>query len=651
MKDSIARKVTRRVSLILIIAMAVLLIGSFLIAANVVYNNNVHYSRAVLSMFYDLLLYASDEPFPVDMEHTDRIAYYGKYISTWYLVDFAYVYVPDKETGERTYLSFSASNEDLEEGMTGHKFVREPRKEELEIWNNETIITSFVGKTEFGRELSTIILLNDTFGNSAIVGVDYSIDAVYAQIFRLYILIALSIILIIVAIDIFVYMVLRKNVSEPAKKLSRSMQDYIAGGEQSSVKMEAKGPAEYRMIAEAFNCMTDNIKTYTENIGALTRKQERQQTELEIAARIQKGFLPPETFASSSIDIHATMRPAKDVGGDLYDYVRLDDHRILTVVADVSGKGVTAAIFMSVTLTLIRQFAKMDLTPDEILRRTNDALAENNPAMLFVTAFVGIYDSEAKTFTYSNAGHNIPYIVGGTLRTLDKSRGTLLGLFKGEEYSSSTEDMCVGDTVFLYTDGVNEATDRDDRFYGTDRLEEKLLEYAEDKYGSEDLVTYIGRSLYEFSSGAEQHDDITMLAMEMKDTAELLDFDVRELERIKEKIFSLPIGREDQFSLYLAAEECFVNIVSYAFPDGAPEGEKVRFSVTVSDKIKLCFEDGGQPFDPLAEIENPEDYDIETQIGGLGKFLAFSNVDDAKYDYSENKNILTLIKYFEEDNK
>ena len=649
MKNSIAHKVTRLVSLILIIALALMLAGSFFIVSNIVYDKNVNYMESVLTMYYDLMLYGSDDPFPIDIEHTDRIAYYGDYICRWYLIDFAYVYVFEKGSGVRTMISFSANNEDYAEGMIGYTFEREPKEEELAVWNEDEIFGTFRTVNYGQKELSTIVLVKDQFGNTAVAGVDYSYDAMFAQIIRLFLIAALFLALITVGLYFFVFLIIRRHVSRPAEELSRAMQEYLSEGKHSDIRLEEKGTDEYRMIAGAFNSMSDNIRDYITSINALTRDQAQQQTELDIAAKIQKGFLPAEKFGDAEYDISAVMTPAKNVGGDLYDYVRLDGGRVLVVIADVSGKGVSASIFMSVTLTLIRQYAKMDLPPHEILRRTNDSLSENNPENLFATAFVGIYDSRTRTFTYSNAGHNIPYVTGSGCRPLDKAVGLLLGMFGGEEYTSASVGIGRGESLFLYTDGVNESVNRDNEFYGTERLEKVLSEYRKTDGG--DVIGCVLESLREFSDGAEQHDDITMLSLTQKESAELfLDPDVKELEKIKEAILSLPYGRDLLLDLCLAAEECFVNIVSYGFPDGARD-EKIHFTLSTSDRIELIFEDGGIPFNPLTAEADPDGYDIDTQIGGLGTLLAFSVTNLKEYEYKDGKNILKLTKLFEEETK
>ena len=202
----------------------------------------------------------------------------------------------------------------------------------------------------------------------------------------------------------------------------------------------------------------------------------------------------------------------------------------------------------------------------------------------------------------------------------------------------------MGDTLLLYTDGVTEATDGEQKFYGEERLETVLGGFRESH--APDLVKYVNDSVKVFAGESEQHDDITMLALTVKDTADLaLEVKLTEFEKIKSAILSVPIEREKQLELCLAAEECFVNIVSYAFEGRDAENEKIGFRLAVSDRILMRFEDGGIPFDPRENSDAPVDYDPDVQLGGLGRFIAFSVVDEILYENTNGKNILTMIKY------
>ena len=655
MKHSVAKKVTWRVLLLLLLAFVLLFVGSFFLVRYVVYSENERYAETVLGLYSDLVTGAySDAHIPIDEEHYEIANKYSEYICKWYGVDYAYIYKPDVEKNEVRYICAardpSNPNTRIEKEMKGKSLPYIFSEQEKGVWDEELMFGHFSIDNTFGHEIATVILIEDSFGNRLIAGVDIGFSEVLEKVLGVFAIAALLIVLVLLGIYFSVSLIVKKSISDPAQIISKRMTDFITDGRRSTEKLQMPGDDEFAMIASAFNSMTDDIDSYLKDIHTLSREQERQSAELDIASRIQKGFLPQKAVCEPGYEIRALMQAAKNVGGDLYDYFALDENRTVIAIGDASGKGISAAMFMSYTLVLIRHFAKLNLSPAEILRRTNDNLTLNNAGMLFTTVFVGIYDKKTETLTYSNAGHNRPYILGDGLRVLDGACGTLLGLYEDEEYEDAAVQLKPGQTIFLYTDGVNEATDSQKHFYGMKRLEDELQQFGTSE--EKDLTKYIESSVMDFTAGAEQHDDMTMLALTVCDVKELLlDFDLHEMEKIKKTVLSLPLARQQQLNLCLAAEEIFVNIVSYAFPDGAPEGEKIRFRIRATDKVVMSFEDGGMPYNPLKEVNAPDDYDIDTQIGGLGKFISFSLSDDVSYEYRRNKNCLRIIKNIEEEEK
>lgn len=660
-KRSVARRVTVQTVHVLLLAMAVLFAVAFFVARSSVMQETHKFSKAIAFVYSDLVSYdTSQKGIAVDETQSDVVRFYGDYVCKWYNVDYAYIYVLDVQDGSIHYVGASCDEKKFdkarfEEEMRG-RVVKEITDEEMTVWNAEgdqdTPVHAFIETdNQYGHELTTVVRGFDCYGNKYLAAVDMDYRDVYMQVFRMFGMIALIILLVIVTTGIMIYVIVRRRVSKPAQAIVAAMDEFITDGKRKEMILdEASGDDEFNRMAVAFNHMTANIDEYVDNINRLTRDSERQETELEIASRIQRGFLPKEHLLSENYEMHTLMKPAKNVGGDLYDYAALDDHRVLVVIADVSGKGVAASLFMSVTLTLIHQFAKMGLSPAKIVNRTNESLCRNNPAMLFVTALVGVYDTATNEFTYSNAGHDRPYIVGKTLRKLDDISGPMLGLFSDEVYEETVATLNTGETLFLYTDGVSETINPQQEFFGISRLEQ-VLKTAKENH-TENPVAYVLSAITEFADTAEQHDDITMLALTAKTTAELaLAPDVREFEKIKNEILKAPLPRKKLLDFCLAAEECFVNICSYAFGESPPPEEKIACTLTVSDRLTLRLTDGGKPFNPLENIRDPMDYDIDTEIGGLGRFIAVSTVDGADYVYKDGNNVLTLIDYIEEEQK
>ena len=318
----------------------------------------------------------------------------------------------------------------------------------------------------------------------------------------------------------------------------------------------------------------------------------------------------------------------------------------MIVIADVSGKGLAASIFMAMTLALIRQCARFGLSPAKIMEETNESLVPRNERMLFVTAFIGLYNKETGLFTYSNAGHNLPYVLGRELVALDGGKGSMLGIFENEKYEECSVKLNMGDIIFLYTDGVTEAINANKEFYGTKKLEKTLMDYY--TVGDNNIVEYVYNSIKDFSKGEPQYDDINMLALTTKKCVELrLNPEISEFSKIKQVILDTDLDHELQINLCVIAEEYFTNICNHAFCDDNTTQKEAVFYFEQSYKAELKFIDNGIQYDPTENVmQSADDYDFDIQLGGLGKFIASSIADDVNYEYRDNCNVFTVKKYF-----
>lgn len=649
MKYSIAKKVTRGIFAILFIALAVLFATSYLIVQSVISDKTIEENQSIVRAFADMIAEdIGDEKSAFDESVVYEFLSDGKYICELYGIDFAYAFVPNFENDKIKYLCV-AQNQRFDVINPDDDYIEKVMDytltdDEKAVWDGKLPISNSVTKSKTGHEISTMVKLEDSYGNKIMVGVDQSYEDVNKEIINLFLILAFIILLVVFGIYAAVYFVIKLRVSKPADAISKAMNEFITDGERSDVRLEVKGNDEFSMISSAFNSMTDDINEYLANINFLTHEQEQQKTQLDISSHIQRGFLKDEYFESGGCMIYADMIPAKYVAGDLYDYMQIGDNKFLIVIADVSGKGVAASIFMAVTLMLIREFAKMNMSPTEILARVNSTLSENNPSLLFSTAIVGIYDSETKIFTYANAGHNLPYVIrNDEVIMLEESNNTFLGIFPEEEFCENTIRLDIGDMLFLYTDGVTEAINENKEFFGVSRLETVLKDFSAAK--KENIVDYVKSEVFDFTGEAERFDDITMLCFTPAKTKNIvLEAKESEFKKIKDEIFALNIPQSDKMSLCLASEEFFVNICTYAY-ENENENNVVEFSLIISNRVTLRFSDYGVPFDPTEKIADIDDYDIDSQIGGLGRYIAVNNIDDAKYEYKNGKNILTLTKY------
>lgn len=280
---------------------------------------------------------------------------------------------------------------------------------------------------------------------------------------------------------------------------------------------------EIGTLARAIGRMETDIVQYVENLTAVTAEKERIGTELNVATQIQADMLPrifPPFPERDEFDIYATMTPAREVGGDFYDFFLVDQDHLAVVIADVSGKGVPAALFMVIVKTLIKNHTQTGMAPDQVFETVNRQLCENNEAGMFVTAFLGVLEISTGRFTYVNAGHNPPLAAlgGRPYDWLPSKRGFVLAGLEGVRYQQQGIVLCPGDSIFCYTDGVTEALDPADALYSEARL--RAFFRGRDLEGRPlaEQLDLLRRDIAVFAAGAEQADDITMLLLRINKT-------------------------------------------------------------------------------------------------------------------------------------
>ena len=306
------------------------------------------------------------------------------------------------------------------------------------------------------------------------------------------------------------------------------------------VKTISSGNLDYRAklysndeisdLATGFNNMASSLKTYINDLTAVTAEKERIGAELDIAKHIQASMLPcifPAFPERSEIDIYATMEPAKEVGGDFYDFFMVDDTHLAIVMADVSGKGVPAALFMVIGKTLIKDHTTPGADLGKVFTEVNQLLCESNSEELFITAFEGVLDLVTGEFVYVNAGHEMPFIckAGGDFEPYKIRAAFVLAGMEGIKYRAGSMMLEPGDKIFQYTDGVTEATNINNELYGMERLGAILNKV---KAGTpHDILPAVKKDIDEFVGEAPQFDDITMLCLEYKTKMEIKEEDAQ----------------------------------------------------------------------------------------------------------------------------
>lgn len=327
--------------------------------------------------------------------------------------------------------------------------------------------------------------------------------------------------------------ILRRMVLHPIDLLTQATGDFIQSNEEELAAGTAtvnvppiRTGDEVELLADSFRKMEEDMISYIREFMKATAEKERIGAELNVATQIQADMLPrifPAFPERQEFEVYATMNPAKEVGGDFYDFFLVDDDHLAVVIADVSGKGVPAALFMVIAKTLIKNHAQNRETPGEVFTQTNAQLCEGNDAGLFVTAWMGVLEISTGKFVYVNAGHNPPLLkrAGGQYEWLKSRPGFVLAGMEGIRYRENTLELMPGDTLYLYTDGVTEATSSAQELYGEERLQAALNEASELPVSQ--LLPRIKNCIDTFVGDAEQFDDITMLGLQYHTRGEKAD--------------------------------------------------------------------------------------------------------------------------------
>ena len=466
--------------------------------------------------------------------------------------------------------------------------------------------------------------------------------------------------LVMILLVSFVYgWVLRKTVAKPIRHIASETVRFSRENELPPVSLTDSVPGndEIKLLAMHVDKMEYAIKNYTENLKTVTSQKDRMQGELNVASGIQQGIIPntfPPFPERDEFNLYAHMTPAKEVGGDFYDFFFIDDDHLGLVIADVSGKGAPAALFMMASKIMIKNRALMGGSPSEVMADVNRQLCEGNYSNMFVTAWFGILDVTTGVLTTASAGHEYPAIcrADGAFEFFKDKHGFVLGGMSGCKYKEEVLTLQPGDSLFVYTDGVTEATNQTLELFGTDRLLEALN--ASPHAAPEELLDNMAASIHAFAEGTEQADDITMLALQYNGQVNHLrtlrvDATRENLTEvsawIEEMLQILDIPMKEQMQIQLAAEEIYINIANYAYAPGVgPVVIRIGYDMD-RHAVKMAFVDQGMPYDPLAK-EDP-DTSLSAQdreIGGLGIFLVKKTMDNVQYVRSNHSNVLTFEK-------
>lgn len=447
---------------------------------------------------------------------------------------------------------------------------------------------------------------------------------------------------------VIVIRLIKDLVIDNIDRVVASLDEITAGN--LDIDVDVRTTVEFSSLSDNINETVDALKSYAEAENA------RFEQDLERAHNIQLSALPslfPPFPERTDFDIFALMDPAKEIGGDFFDFELMRGNQLGFCVADVSGKGIPAALFMMRAKTLIKSYGLAGMNAAQILDKVNEDLCENNDADMFVTCWLGILNTDTGIIRYANAGHNPPLVrhSGGSFEYLDrKNRGFVLAGMENVKYRQYEVLLSPGDEIFLYTDGVTEAIDHDEVQFGETRLRDNLNEFSSD--GCQSKCINLKQAVDGFCGEVPQFDDITMLSLKyngsgnvftteasMSNYNSIMGFIDEQLETLECPIKLMP-------KISVACDEIIANIINYAY-GGATGLMSVKIEKCSSpDGVSICFIDHGIPFNPIEHDDPDISLSVEERpIGGLGLFLVKKTMDKVEYEYSYGNN-LKITKYF-----
>ena len=444
----------------------------------------------------------------------------------------------------------------------------------------------------------------------------------------------------------------------PLRRLAHEAET-IASGQFDAVLPDFQRTDEIGQLSHSFGNMQQSLVKYIDELKVTTAQKASIESDLRIANSIQMGMLPenfPTKADRDDVQLFASLTPAKEVGGDLFDFY-FRDEKLYFCVGDVSGKGVPASLFMAVTRSAFRTVSAHESKPDRIVTVMNKTIADMNKLDMFVTLFVGVLDLPTGCLHYCNAGHDAPMLVGAGVGELPCDNNIPVGFMPDWEYSLQEAQIFTGTTIFLFTDGLTEAMDINNAQFQMERINDVASRaLANHQQEPHQLIDQMIEAVHQFVGDAEQSDDLTMMAIqyikkqsdEKMQKSIVLPNDVQEVPRLNAFVeeVCLAVGFDDIVTakVKVAIEEAVVNVMQYAYPAGH-RGDVTIEAASNDTRLKFTIIDSGKPFDPTIQAEIDTTLSAkERKIGGLGIHLMRQNMDSINYERMDNLNVLTLRK-------
>ena len=438
--------------------------------------------------------------------------------------DDVYIGMYDPDSDRLVFIANGDTSDETGSLIGEFESVPHNEIEKFMNWDGEKRLFQINNSKRFGLMATSGLPVKDKDGNIvAFFLSDIRLNNVVNGTKSFFVLFAVSMFVIVNAVAIGSALYVRKNLVNPMNSIAEAAASYVkdrrAGNESTDhfSKLNIRTGDELENLALVMADMENDLADYEEHLTEVVAEKERIGTELGLATRIQADMLPniyPAFPDRPEFDVYATMTPAKEVGGDFYDFFLIDDNHLGLVMADVSGKGVPAALFMMASKILIANHAMNGKSAAEVLETVNEQICSNNREEMFVTVWFGILDTRTGLIRAANAGHEYPVMKkpGGQFELIKDKHGFVIGGMAGMKYKEYELQMEPGSKLFLYTDGVPEATNSENELFGTDRMVEALNKASEGS--TYDVLGSVSDAIKNFVQDAPQFDDITMLCLD-----------------------------------------------------------------------------------------------------------------------------------------
>ncbi|MDO4415215.1 MAG: SpoIIE family protein phosphatase [Erysipelotrichaceae bacterium] len=581
-------------------------------------------------------------------------------------IENMYIGVYDRQKNVLLYV-MDADNSSHNPYPTGfYETVPKSEIDKFFDWNGSGYLYDISNMEKYGWICSTgipVYFQDERFAGFILS--DISLRDIFHGVMKIALRFIIALIIAAFIIGYIIARLMQKAVVDPVNKISDAAIAYV-NDRRSGIKsgnhfenIAVTADDELSNLSHVMAEMETGLNEYQDNLTTITAERERMAAELGLAARIQSDALPkkwPAFEDRDEFDIFAMMDPAREIGGDFYDFFLVDDDHLAVMIADVSGKGIPASLFMMASKIVLDDYARSGSSPSEILENANRIITRDNNEKMFVTAWVGILELSTGILKAANAGHEYPVITNdeGNYELYKDRHGFVLGALDELKYKEYEIRMKPGMKLFVYTDGVPEAEAEDGEMFGTERLVNALNQHPH--ADCEKTLKHVLTSVGEFVKDYEQSDDLTMLCLEYKGKRmnevfeKEFDAELSKIEEatdyINEILEQMDCPLKAQTAIDIAIDELFCNIAKYGYKE---KGGKIVLRAEKPDdsSIRITFIDSGIEFNPL-KVGEPDLISSadDREVGGLGIFLVRKTMDEVTYRYEDGKNMLSILKKF-----